>query len=173
MSVLSAEAIAGYAAAAGFQGSDLTTAVAVAFAESGGNPESVNRANRNGSVDYGLWQINTVHSDLLNGGSWSDPASNARMAYTLYKARGGFRDWAAYNNGSYLAYMPKASVATRTPVKVSSPTPGKAGTSNGFTSDLSRAGFGLAGCVLILIAVTDADKLRAAVAFAVTKGKVK
>jgi len=35
--------------------------------ESGGNPSAVNRANRNGTVDYGLMQVNSSHLPRLRG----------------------------------------------------------------------------------------------------------
>jgi soluble lytic murein transglycosylase-like protein len=36
-------------------------------AESGGNPRAINRANSNGTVDYGLMQINSSHLPVLRG----------------------------------------------------------------------------------------------------------
>lgn len=101
--------IANYAAAAGFSGTDLAIAVAIALAESSGNTTATHK-NNNGSVDYGLWQINSVHSDLLNA-SWSNGAANARMAYAIYSAAGNrFTDWVTYNSGAYTLYMPQAVV---------------------------------------------------------------
>ncbi len=101
--------IANYAAAAGFSGTDLAVAVAIALAESSGNTTATHR-NGNGSVDYGLWQINSVHSDLLNS-SWSDGAVNAKMAYAIYSRAGNrFTDWVTYNSGAYTLYLPQATV---------------------------------------------------------------
>lgn len=40
---------------------------AIIQVESGGNPRAVNRANRNGTVDYGLMQINSSHLPRLRG----------------------------------------------------------------------------------------------------------
>lgn len=143
MANLSTAEIAGYAQAAGFQGNDLAIAVAIAMAESGGNPKITNH-NTNGSMDFGLWQINTVHPELLQSGSWSNPADNARMAYTLYHNRRGFKDWAAFNNGSYLAFLGKASVTAPMAVQtenVEESTPG---------ISLNRITLGLVGGIALL-----------------------
>jgi hypothetical protein len=113
VATLSATQIASYAYQAGFRGADLVIAVAVAFAESGGNPSAINTTNANGSRDYGLWQINSVHSDLLASGSWSNPADNARMAYSVWKGS-GWRAWASYNSGSYRSHLSNATSAVGT-----------------------------------------------------------
>lgn len=125
MAKLSPQQIAGYAKAAGFPDNELATAVAVAFAESGGEPTSTNRANRNGSVDYGLWQINSVHGPLLATGDKFNPADNARMAYTVWKGAGGkWTPWSAYNNQRYRAYIPQATLGAAQPTMPSGAAPG-------------------------------------------------
>lgn len=119
--------IAGVAKAAGFTGKSLVTAVAVALAESGGNPSAVNRSNSNGTSDYGLWQINSVHADLLRTGSWSNPSDNARMAFSVWRAAGGsFSPWTTYTNGLHIAYLSRARVAVGNPAS-SAPFPGGGG----------------------------------------------
>lgn len=86
-------------------------ATAIALAESGGDASATNR-NINGSTDYGLWQINTIHSDILATGQWSDPSANAKMAHEVYAQAGDhFTPWVTYTTGKYLAYMPRASKA--------------------------------------------------------------
>lgn len=113
MGRLSARQIMTVASQAGFVGKDLTKAVAICLAESSGRTNATHR-NTNGSTDYGLWQINSVHSDLLKGADWSDPATNARMAYRVYADAGkSFTPWSTYNSGAYLAHMPTAISATR------------------------------------------------------------
>jgi cell wall-associated NlpC family hydrolase len=105
--------IARVAANAGFAGEDLVIAVAVARAESNGNPSAINTSNSNGSTDYGLWQINSVH-----GGSGFDPARsrdpeyNAMWAYRIYEAAGRqWRPWTTYNTGAYREFLPVARAA--------------------------------------------------------------
>lgn len=79
--------VAALAYSAGFSRSELHTAVAVAYAESGGDPSAVNR-NRNGSVDSGLWQINSVHG--FSG--LKDSRANAHAAFHVWELQG----WSAW-----------------------------------------------------------------------------
>lgn len=55
----------------------------IAMAESSGNPQASN-TNTNGTVDRGLWQINSVHGSQ----NWFDPLTNAQEAVALYKDQG-------------------------------------------------------------------------------------
>jgi len=123
-SKLSAQQIAQVAANAGFSGDDLQTAVAIALAESGGNPAIIGDktlAPTNGP-SIGLWQINTgtkAHpeyaSDDPTTNSLIDPQNNANAAFGIYAAAGGgFRDWATFDprNGTtprYLAFLQTAA----------------------------------------------------------------
>lgn len=87
---------------AGWPESAIPIGVAVALAESGGNPRAVNRANRNGSADYGLFQINSIHKSILASGDRYDPVDNARMALRVYKDAGSkWTPWSVYKSGSY------------------------------------------------------------------------
>ena len=101
--------IAGAAKAAGFTGPDLVIAVAVAEGESSGQADQAT-PERDGSTSYGLWQINSVHKDVLAMGSWADPATNARMARTVWQ-RSGWKAWGAYNNQSYARSLAAAQQA--------------------------------------------------------------
>jgi len=107
VTALSDKAIAQFAANAGFAGSDLTKAVAVALAESGGEPNA-QHINTNGSVDRGLWQINSIHGI---GGNLFDPATNAAAAMTVFKQQ-GWGAWTTFKSGAYLVFMGRATVAT-------------------------------------------------------------
>ena len=80
--------VASLAKGAGFSGNALITALAIAKGESGWREGASNR-NTDGSVDRGLWQINSVHGGL----STFDPAANARAAY---KISGGGRNWSPW-----------------------------------------------------------------------------
>ena len=92
------------------------TAVAVAGAESGYVPTATH-VNGDGSTDYGLWQINSVHAALLASGDWRNPLDNARMAYQVWlTAPGGGRNWSpwtTYRTGAYQQYMPTAQQAVQ------------------------------------------------------------
>lgn len=93
---------------AGFNSDEVPTAAAIAMAESSGNPNATN-TNTNGSTDKGLWQINSVNAFALALGNPFDPATNASMAYKVYKQQ-GWRAWVAYTNGAYRKF-----VDTKTP----------------------------------------------------------
>src|SRR6266576_2522229 len=102
--------IATVAKNAGFRGPEIATAVAVALAESGGRETATNTANANGSTDYGLWQINSIHTDDLKIGDWRNPADNAKMAFRVW-TRQGWNGWNAYKNGRYKMFVPRGQVA--------------------------------------------------------------
>lgn len=70
---------------AGWRGVDLVTAIRVMLGESGGNPRARN-VNRNGTVDRGLWQLNsaTVPDDAIA----FDPERATRAAFALWRRRG-------------------------------------------------------------------------------------
>lgn len=76
------------------------TAAAVALAESGGDPNAENH-NANGTVDRGLWQINSVHGSL----STKSVADNTIGAVRIYnEAHGSFSPWTTYQTGAYRRY---------------------------------------------------------------------
>jgi hypothetical protein len=114
---LTAGQIAQYAAAAGFTGDDLVTAVAIALDESnGGNPNAYNsepqdvpghygRTSVNdGKGSYGLWQIYLAAHPEFAGENLLDPQTNANAAYAIYAVAGGFHPWSTYTSGEYGMY---------------------------------------------------------------------
>jgi len=106
-----AELAAEAAARAGFTGNDLKVAVAIAGAESGWNPTATNH-NSNGTIDYGVWQINSIHADILKMGAWNDVNTNAQMAMKVYKDAGNkFTPWVTYNNGTYKKFLTNLNTA--------------------------------------------------------------
>jgi hypothetical protein len=108
---LKAADVARAAYAAGFRGADLVIFVAVARAESGWDPAAKN-ANTNGSTDYGLMQINSVHAAILAGGTWWEPNDNAVMARTVWEDAGSsWAPWVTYWRGTYRQWMGDATRA--------------------------------------------------------------
>lgn len=95
---------------AGWTGDDLVLAVAIAGAESTWNPSATN-LNANGSTDYGLWQVNSVHATILASGDWRDPYSNARMAHQVWAQAGGWTPWVTFNEGLHAQHIPAARAA--------------------------------------------------------------
>lgn len=86
--------LANYAYWGGFRGKTLNEAIAVALAESAGDPRAVN-VNRNKSRDIGLWQINTSAHKWAPEKSLYDPYYNAHAAFKIYKSS-GWRAWYAH-----------------------------------------------------------------------------
>jgi hypothetical protein len=71
-------------------------AAAIAMAESGGNSDAIGH-NSNGSVDQGLWQINSSNGAL----STTDINGNARAAIQMSNDGTNWRPWCtAYSDGA-------------------------------------------------------------------------
>jgi len=108
---LSAQDIAGYAQNAGWSGTDLEAAVAIALAESGGNPSAVGDqalAPTNGP-SIGLWQINTAKHKDFTADQLTDPQTNAQAAYLVWQRAGGsFQPWTTWTNGAWYAHKADA-----------------------------------------------------------------
>jgi Lysozyme like domain len=130
------------AANAGFSGDDLATAVAIALAESGGNPNNYNKepqdvpgryhrtSPNDGLGSYGLWQIYLAAHPEFSGMPLLDPQTNANAAYSIYSRRGGFSDWTTYNTGAYVQYLSAVpplpltiDASTGQPIADTTPTP--------------------------------------------------
>lgn len=118
MTKLSAEQIARHAYAAGFRGQGLTTAVAVALAESGGRTTAHNATPPDDS--YGLWQINMLGAlgperrrqyHLKSDDRLFDPDTNARVAHRISGDGHDFTPWSTYTNGAYKQHLTAARKA--------------------------------------------------------------
>jgi hypothetical protein len=80
------------------------TALAIAEAESNLNCNAFN-VNTNGSVDFSIFQLNSVH--LKKGGEWTlenmaNCKKNVDLAYQLWTEQ-GWEPWVAYLSNAYLA----------------------------------------------------------------------
>jgi hypothetical protein len=78
--------------------------LAIAKAESGLDPSKISPVNSNGSIDYGVLQVNSCHG--------YDPKKLLNVDYNLEKAREiyekqGMKAWSTYNNEKYLAFLDK------------------------------------------------------------------
>lgn len=100
---------------AGWRGIDLVRAVAVSWAENGkGDPGAVSPVNRDGSRDYGLWQINSgKFAGLgLTEATAKDARANAAAAYRLQTtSKSGWGNWTTYTSGAYQKYIGLAGLA--------------------------------------------------------------
>lgn len=101
---------------AGFKGDALKTMVAIAIAESGGNPWCHNPNPPDDS--YGLWQINMIGGlgpdrrkrfGITNNNELYDPLVNAKAAYELSGGGQNFKPWTTYTSGAYRKYLDQAA----------------------------------------------------------------
>ena len=86
----------------GFRHHRLIKAAATAGAESAWDYTS-SYYNTNGSIDRGLFQINTVHADLDDHDAYL-PIPNARYAFRLSHEGQNFSPWYAYGGARYFLY---------------------------------------------------------------------
>lgn len=75
-------------------------AAAIAMAESGGNSAAYD-LDSNGSIDRGLWQINSVHGAQ----STYDVMGNARAAVSISNNGTNWSPWVTYQTGAYRQYL--------------------------------------------------------------------
>ena len=85
-------------------GTDCKMAMAISKAENGSRTCELIHKNKNGSVDVGLFQINTVHFDKYSQRQLTDCSTNLDAAYELYLEQ-GWNPWVAYLNGSYKKFL--------------------------------------------------------------------
>jgi hypothetical protein len=108
--------IAGYAYTAGLRNpAKLAMAVAIAEAESGGNPKSYNGKGRDNS--YGLWQINMhpgAHTlaelGLTSNDQLFDPVTNAKAMVKISHSGANWGPWSTYPLRA-AAFLPMATPA--------------------------------------------------------------
>jgi len=102
---------------AGFRGSYLVTAVAVAMAESRCNPGAVGSNPGDGghcpygSLDRGLWQINSCWHPEVSEACAYDAQCNANAAYAISSGGTSWSQWSTYVAGTYLSYISSAQAA--------------------------------------------------------------
>lgn len=88
---------------------NVDTAMAVMQAENRTCLPKINNAgvNTDGSVDYGLFQINSSNSKLFTStDTLYDPAVNIHVAYVLYSTSSrGWGNWSTYNSGKYRQFL--------------------------------------------------------------------
>jgi hypothetical protein len=87
-------------------GSACRVALAIQRAENPKGACEIYHYNTDGTLDWGYFQINTVHLQRpgLNLRDLLDCKANIDFAYTLYRER-GFVPWTTYNSGKYLKFL--------------------------------------------------------------------
>jgi hypothetical protein len=91
----------------GGQNSVAPMAAAIALAESGGDPNATDY-DSNGSVDRGLWQINSVHGSM----STFSPSGNARAAVSISNNGTDWSAWTTFTSGAYKPYLDGSSATS-------------------------------------------------------------
>ena len=88
-------------------GSDCRLALAIQRAENPQGKCEIYHYNPDGTLDWGYFQINTVHLQRpgLNLRDLLDCKANIDFAYQLYREKGGFTPWSTFNNGAYRQFM--------------------------------------------------------------------
>ena len=88
-------------------GSECRVALAIQRAENPRGKCEIYHYNSDGTLDWGYFQINTVHLKRpgLNLRDLLDCKANIDFAYQLYLERGGFTPWSTYNSGLYKRYI--------------------------------------------------------------------
>jgi hypothetical protein len=88
-------------------GGDCSLALAIQRAENASGKCEVYHYNSDGSLDWGYFQINTVHvqrSDV-NLRDLLDCKANIDFAHKLYLEHGGFSPWSTFRNGKYRRFL--------------------------------------------------------------------
>ena len=88
-------------------GADCRVALAIQRAENAQGKCEIYHYNTDGTLDWGYFQINTVHLKRpgLNLRDLLDCKANIDFAYQLYREKGGFTPWSTFNDGRYRRYM--------------------------------------------------------------------
>ena len=84
---------------------DAKIALSIVASESNFNAEAWN-INSNGTIDIGIWQINSVHfsKESCSIRDALDPIRATDCAYRIFK-ESGWQPWTVFNNGAYLAKL--------------------------------------------------------------------
>lgn len=155
MPKLTREEIRKYASNAGFAGSDLDIAVAVALAESGGNTTAHNPKPPDNS--YGLWQINMLGDlgpdrrkryKLAKNEDLFDPATNARVAKGVHDGS-GWAAWTTYTRGTYKKFLTEDGSVPES--NAGGTGGGVTGAVNAFGDTLFKAASNFAGILVALV----------------------
>lgn len=88
-------------------GADCRVALAIQRAENAAGKCEIYHYNSDGTLDWGYFQINTVHLQRpgLNLRDLLDCKANIDFAYQLYLEKHGFTPWSTYNSGEYRKYL--------------------------------------------------------------------
>ena len=89
---------------------DPVVAVAVEWAEAGGNTDA-KHVNTDGSIDRGLWQINSRWHPEVTDAQAYDANASTDAAYRISFGGTVWTPWAVFNNGAYTRWIDSARAA--------------------------------------------------------------
>ena len=117
-------------------------AIAVALAESSGNPQAVGGPNSNGTRDWGLWQINDIHNP--SQAQKTSAAANWLYAWRIAGMGTSWKPWATFNSGKYKDHeaTARAAWASAKPAAAGSLFAGAEMSSDATSTDILPAPFG-------------------------------
>lgn len=105
MTVYSQSEIQNLCRSVGFDQHSALIMSAIAMAESGGDEKRTSPPNNDGSVDRGLYQINSRwHKEVSNSCAY-DAVCSTHEVWRISNHGTDFNQWSTYTNGSYLTYM--------------------------------------------------------------------
>lgn len=89
----------------------LAISIAIAMAESGGKVNATHK-NADGSIDYGLWQINNKAHPNYNTNQLITIASyNASAMFAISNGGTNWGPWTTFTDGMYKQFLSQASIA--------------------------------------------------------------
>ena len=109
---------------AGWDPKKIPEVVAIAQAESSGNPLALNPNVQTGDESYGLMQINMLGAmgperlkefGLKSKEQLYDPLTNLKAAKKIYEQQGPTA-WSVYKSGKYKEFLPEAYKASQSPL---------------------------------------------------------
>jgi hypothetical protein len=123
-------------------GSACGVALAIQRAENPRGDCEIYHYNTDGTLDWGYFQINTVHLKRpgVNLHALLDCRANIDFAYQLYTER-GFQPWTTYRNGSYRRFLRNFELRHRVAPTHSSRLPDKGGLDEFGAAEMCRPAF--------------------------------
>lgn len=111
---------------AGATPNEAVNLTAISGAESRYGRSPIGAPNKNGSQDFGAFQINNAAHPEMGGAAIANMPleKQAALALQIARKRGGFQDWVTYNSGAYKKYLGGAGgAASASPPPSPSPSP--------------------------------------------------
>lgn len=103
--ILRQDQLYAYATQAGFTGNARDNIVAIAMAESGGNPTAQNCNNPGGSCDRGILQINNQFHPEVSDKCAYNPLCAFTAAFSISNGGTDFSPWTTFKSGAYTKFL--------------------------------------------------------------------